>query len=376
MGVRFSLEHANIVAYLTSPDPGPPPRIVREKLHAYLYAIAHRDGSLVSSDPDWVDQVQAMAMESLNRFTYIETRDDEPLDVEFVENVLSDLKREFSRYELYGLFVGGRTDGPTFDPHAHAEVKSFFGHAAVSSRHHALFLIPDFHESGSFSILDPLPFVAEVVEHPESWPGVLFWTSRGSHAFAPLKEAYGLYQSLLDDLEGGGDSLDDILDDYRGRSRPKSKKLLQLSDLHFGTTRATANQGYVTAHLTKVANGVDRIVITGDLFDEPVYEQAATFHNFRGMLYHLTGKDPIVIPGNHDQKWLGNKKGPLRELADLEWTNLLTDDELECNFFCFDSSRDADWARGKVSREQMVSVGTLDGKSPADRGVLSLHGRQ
>ena len=255
-------------------------------------------------------------------------------------------------------------------------MRSFFYHAAVSSRSHGLFLMPETSESDGFSILDPLPFVAEVIERPELWPGVLFWTARGAHAFAPLRESYSLYHRLLDALDRGGDHVDDILDEYRGRSREKSKKLLHLSDLHFGTPRAAENQAYLTAHLATVARVVDRTVITGDLFNNPVREEAVAFRTFRSTLQLLSGKEAVVIPGNHDQKWLGNKKGPLRELADLEWTNLVTDDEIRCNFFCFDSSRDADFARGKVTRQQMVDVATLfetrSAVKPALRDYLSI----
>jgi hypothetical protein len=75
------------------------------------------------------------------------------------------------------------------------------------------------------------------------------------------------------------------------------------------------------------------------------------------------GKKPIVIPGNHDERWMGNALGrlgqQLRQLADLQWSKLIVDEDLSCVFFCFDSSIDGgNWARGKVSHQQMLEVGT------------------
>ena len=72
----------------------------------------------------------------------------------------------------------------------------------------------------------------------------------------------------------------------------------------------------------------------------------------------LTGKDPIVIPGNHDRKLFGNFKWSLEQLADLEWSNLFVDDESRVVFFCFDSTKGADFARGRVDRDQLLAVGT------------------
>jgi 3',5'-cyclic AMP phosphodiesterase CpdA len=103
---------------------------------------------------------------------------------------------------------------------------------------------------------------------------------------------------------------------------------------------------------------VNRVVVTGDLFNNPKREDAIAFRNFRASLSRLTGKDVVVIPGNHDQKWLGNVGSPLKELANLEWSSLVIDHEMQCALFCFDSSRDANLAKGRVSREQMMEIAT------------------
>jgi 3',5'-cyclic AMP phosphodiesterase CpdA len=134
---------------------------------------------------------------------------------------------------------------------------------------------------------------------------------------------------------------------------------LHLSDLHFGARGVSDKEAYLSARLHEVAPTVNRVIITGDLFNNPNREEAIAFRNFRASLARLTGKDAIVIPGNHDQKWCGVRNSMLGELANLEWSSLVIDDEMQCMFFCFDSSREAELSRGKVTTTQMVDVATL-----------------
>jgi hypothetical protein len=76
----------------------------------------------------------------------------------------------------------------------------------------------------------------------------------------------------------------------------------------------------------------------------------------------LTGKDPILVPGNHDQRKFGNSfRGIGREfakLADLEWGKVVVDEEIGCIFLCFNSSEGGDWARGRISSDQLRDVAT------------------
>jgi hypothetical protein len=48
----------------------------------------------------------------------------------------------------------------------------------------------------------------------------------------------------------------------------------------------------------------------------------------------------------------------LRQLTDLEWREVVVDDEAQMAFFCFDSSRTGDLARGCVDREQLLGMAT------------------
>ena len=122
-------------------------------------------------------------------------------------------------------------------------------------------------------------------------------------------------------------------------------------------------QEHLVASIAKEAKNVDRVVITGDLFDSPTEEGANAFRNFQSSLQRITNKDLVVIPGNHDESFKGNRLGllgaKLKQVAELEWSSLVVDDNMRCVFFGFDSSIDAKFAaRGVVTQEQLVRIGT------------------
>lgn len=362
MGWRFSLEYANVVAYMLAPDErkSTPPRLTPRELEEFLGSMQgeyRQSPPFISSNDHWVREVTAAAQKASQWLEAQNVDGKEFLDDQVLTTALSGIKRALGHYELIGLAVGGSED--------ERELKTFVEYAAYSSGHHAIFLIPD-STLGGVKVLDPFPSVALIAEQPENWPGILFWSWRGASAFAPLDDAPRLYQDLIESLKHRGviktlkhrgDSIERILDSYR--SRNSSKKLLHLSDLHFGTKEAAEHEAYLSACLDPLLSSVNRVVITGDLFNNPRREDAIQFRNFRSSLFRRTGKDVIIVPGNHDQKWLGNVGSPLKELANLEWSSLVVDDEMQCVFFCFDSSKDADLARGKITRQQMMDIATL-----------------
>lgn len=360
MGWRFSLEHANIVAYITTPEKKEPPRLTRFELKQFLGSIQdpYRDKPpLISSDPEWIDRVKQTAGEGLRYIESLSGSTDEFLEDYEIERILLPLRPLLGNFKLFGLAVGSYRDNK--------ELEAFVEFAALSSREHALFLIPDYSSEVALSVLDPFPPIILLTEQLENWPGILFWTNYGAAAFAPLHDAYKLYQLFLEAFEIRGHGPFRIIDKvFESYTSPKeSKKLLHLSDLHFGKLKAAENEAYLSAHLDSVARAVDRVVITGDLFDNPKRRDAIAFRNFRASLTRLTGKDVIVIPGNHDQKWFGNSilkvlGRRLLQLSNLEWSNLIIDENMQCVFFCFDSSRDADFAKGKVTTSQMMEVAT------------------
>ena len=362
MGWRFELKHTNTVAYLTVPDQHEPPRSTASHLAAFLGSIQgqYRDRPpLWSDDEQWVEDIAKIARDASRVLESLVVADpNQPMDTASIKLVLHDLKVAFHKpYSVYGLAIGNCRDQNL--------LRSFGEHAAYSSRHHGLFLIPDLpRPEETLEMFNPVPMARIVATRPGLWPGIVLWTPSGTSAFVPIEQATGLLQEILDSLQGNRQDIVRILSSFTEKNRSQeTKRLLHLSDLHFGNNVARENQAYLSLHLGTVLPSISRVVVTGDLFDSPRKKDALDFRNFRADLEAKTGKELIVIPGNHDQKVFGNTflgyGQKLKELCRLQWSNLVVDDNLQCVFLCFDSSRDAlNFARGKVTGEQMMEIAT------------------
>ena len=364
MGYHFQLKHASVVGYLTNPTDSRPPRVRVFDLGEFASSIAmNNDGDtayLISSRPEWRTAVLKAAQEASatiggwSHYREFATDDD-------VTRVLAPLKRLLSDHELFALGVCEKYDDALY---------SFLREAAYASGGFALFLMPDrWSESTRLQILDPFPGIALAAEHPESWPGVLFWSRTGAARFASLREARELYARELYPLFRGQDAntsrrLDEVL--TTRASAQSSKRILHLSDLHFGTETAARRSGLLAAHLSQL-DAFDTVVITGDLMENPREQDALAFRNFKNQLRLLTRKEPILIPGNHDQRWQGIVGRNLKQIAELEWRRIEVDENIKTIFICFDSSRDvgpAGLARGKIGNAQLIDLGTeLETKS-------------
>lgn len=379
MGWRFPIEYANIVAYLTTPRLESPLFLKHHELAKFLESLQDEQADrepLISSDPNWIVSVRTMARHGLETLSRSEgAQSDKPLPKQLVNHILHRLKGMLGDYKFFGMAVGSQ--------HSFKESESFIEKAAYSSKHHAIFLLPQFdRDSSVFECLTPFGPISLLCEQPETWPGILFWSKTGSAAFATLKEAPPLFERLLAACESADESginlenLDRSLRDFQPEK--KSKVILHLSDLHFGPDVIAERQSYLLAHLESVIKSVDRIVITGDLLNNPRDHDALAFNSFRDALKRSTNKDIIVIPGNHDSKLMGNSWKFLgknrKQLADLEWRNLVVDDDIRCVFFCFDSSLNADWARGRITTGQTLRMATdFENERIANPALIHYH---
>jgi hypothetical protein len=315
--------------------------------------------TLISRRQDWAESVARSA----ERAGYESRRyiDDPrtPLEPWFIVSILSQIRDALGEYRLYGLAVPAEE--------RRRELNAFAEHAAYSSRERALILMPDIPSDRTLvEIFDPAPVVKRMMSTPDMWPGVLFWIPTGQASFVPLEEAPKFFEDLLEATgprtRGNAEQLLGDFNRYRGDAGVK--RLLHLSDLHFGTPYALQNQAYLSSHLRTKAEQFHRVVITGDLTDNPARSDALAFSNFRADLEGFTGREPIVIPGNHDQRAAGNTffgiGTKLKQVAKLEWSSVVVDDELQCVFLCFDTSLDASLAaRGVITREQLIEVATV-----------------
>jgi len=363
MGWVFDLKHANTVAYLTVPYQLRPPSLTVRQLEDFLGSLqeVHRENPrLISSQGQWIETVVSHACDA-SRWLYSQgLENNETVSTEVLNRALGGLRDLFKSYNLYGLAVGVDRDKERLLKFAHE--------AAYSSGDQGLFLIPDLPgDEDSLGIFNPSPVIKKITENPDRWPGILFWLPTGESSFAALDDAQELYNLLLQAIqlrEGRCDFAAFILQRFNSLQDDSGvKRILHLSDLHFGNDKASCYQAYLACHLKSKRDEFDRVVITGDLYNNPRSKDAQTFHNFRHDLEAFTGKEAIVIPGNHDQKIYGNSiLGVGRkhsQIIKLEWSNLVIDDDLKCVFFCFDTSRDAkNFAQGCITSDQMVEVAT------------------
>lgn len=349
MGWHFTMSTASLVGWLTSPPSKLPPIETLDlgEARMFLAELHHSPREslgLFSDDPEWIDELRGLSAEFSQEGGW-------GADDAAVYAALRRYRRHFSSYRLLALAVGRR--GQEYD-----RASAFVTTAAYASRHQALFMIPDAWAFDDLDLVTPFPAVSTASQFSGEWPGIVFWTPSGVAAFVPLRDAEQLYGDLLQSLRSPSPHrVGEVLYTYT-TGQKSVPTLLHLSDLHFGTKTTLENQAYVNAEIHQVTrrHRVKRAVITGDLFDNPLEGAARQFDSFRQGVQFATGKNPVVVPGNHDQKLFGNFKWSREQLSDLEWSNLVQDDDLGMLFLCFDSSKDADLARGAVRREQRVSV--------------------
>lgn len=191
---------------------------------------------------------------------------------------------------------------------------------------------------------------------------VVFWTAFGSSCVLPLREARRFFRSaLVDALDGNPRDIDVLIRSAAARQR--SKRILHLSDLHFGTPEAARRRRWLKEQLARELPSVDRVVVTGDLFDNPKDFLRESFDEFRSDVENITRKDLLVIPGNHDVRVKGNSLwgfGKNSEyVTDLRWEPVSVDHDLETIFISFNSSESGNFAKGAVGERQRLDRSAL-----------------
>src|SRR5712691_7770490 len=273
----FETRHVNVAVYLTTPVKLNPPRVTRHELQEFLVRFHQRPrfASWEESHFKQLGDIAGKASQSL------EVIHEGILGDAVLEKVLAELREFLTDYKLFAMPIGYDPDNIKF--------KRFLEYAGASSEEDALILIPDDRGIG-FAVLDPLPQVQLLSEYPDKLPGVLFWSKTGAAALASLEEAYGLYDKLRQEFKHGADAVHATLSNYRPDK--KSKCLLHLSDTHFGSEQARARRDDLLRQLGSQVSAFTRVVITGDLIDNPKgpYDPAfAEFKEFRRWLTRPVG---------------------------------------------------------------------------------------
>jgi hypothetical protein len=383
MGAIFKLEHANIMAYVTSRSYCAP-RVSRSVLFEFLNALAYNAREFLIPEigfEPWPEQISKIANRAMTRLDKMWSNEQrEIISGQALEELLGELRSEFSDYPLYSLAVGSGQ-----------KLKNKAREIAHRQMHGGLLvLIPDDDtHNRNFDVLDPIPAFSVALHAIADWPGMLFWTANGANAFAPLDQVDELIHELHDALHHERHrrhtpwphwsmaSIDAVLRKWESRRPLRSRRLLHLSDLHFGTNDASENQPMLDAELRDVVKTVDRVVITGDLTDTPDKNFTTLFTTFRnGITYLAAGREPIAITGNHDQRIKGILGDKYEEVAKIGPPRIIADDNCQMIFICFNSSIEGILARGQITGAQFRQLGAeyrnLLSSRPELKGFLPL----
>ncbi|MBK7392128.1 MAG: metallophosphoesterase [Chloracidobacterium sp.] len=202
-------------------------------------------------------------------------------------------------------------------------------------------------------MFDPFPAISVGLHAFDQWPGFLCWSHSGKATF--------IRENRIDEFLKALDSahFDEVLEHWSWAEASAKKRLLHLSDLHFGTDDAIRNKRMLLAELSEVVHEVDRIVITGDLFDSPKESFALHFAEFCDKLTEISGgKAPIYIPGNHDIRVRGILGKSYEQIANIRPTTVEIDDDAKMVFIGFNTSENGFLAQGSISKVQLTRIGS------------------
>jgi 3',5'-cyclic AMP phosphodiesterase CpdA len=369
MGAIFHLDHSNFVAYLTAGEVDgnasniPAPRTDVRTIRSFLKLFAEGiDTNTVSSTKNWQDNLRTAAWAALDQLPPEPPSGEAPPPSELfkltssdVANALDPLRPFFSNYALYVLLI------PPFQAieavGAIEKRKDAFVYLANAPG--VLVLMPS--TGGAFlNVTDPFPALKQLAWMPVAPPAAVFWTTTGASVALPLSDAIAHFDKSLKSLLPNG-STKDIDDGLKAlASQRQISRILHISDVHFGDQQADSRLIYLQQHLAKLVGEVDRVVISGDLFDSPSKKRRARFEEFQIGLENWTKQKVIVVPGNHDVRFWGNAIGKwfrsTRYVYDLGFEPLIIDHASNFIFVCFDSCEIGDWARGGVSQAQRLRI--------------------
>ncbi|HET6355351.1 metallophosphoesterase [Streptomyces sp.] len=360
MGLRYDLPSSPVVAHLISGS-STPPRVTHAEVEAFLRSLQHDHDRMISLHGDFEDDVRRAARESTARLLSAPfQRWDDYLPHDALESCLAPLARIFRSYGLLVLPIGNRQHQRDLD--------RFAGEAARAPAHGILTLIPGLYQpTVNVQVLDPDDGVRDALRRRDEWPGAIFILRDGRSVFLPLDTAYERLATIVRSGLPGHDpartwSILSEEEERQGSRPPVRRRLLHLSDLHLGTRRAARAQDFLLANLGSFMP-LDHVVISGDLFDNPLAKHREAYEHFVNQVRRHTGRLPVVVPGNHDQRILGNSFWRLgsrrRQMVELDWSRgLVHDAETRTAFFCFDSANTGNMARGSVSQDQLLRVGT------------------
>lgn len=392
MGVIFDIEHASLVGWLTRRDFPPTwPSPFPEDWHFWRHHHRHRREIQM---PRWPEQpwraprmrqgVLSLFLEGLRES--VVTR--YPEDQAVLQRLASECREALGRLRQRTESIEGPSDGSSSQEvltstevaQVLAPLRTWFdvpfyfmplggdlpmGSVRESPEYTLWLMCQDPRRGNARDLLDPFPAIRTVLATgtEASEAVTLCWNWSGDTAAIPASTMnVERLVRLSGEIHPSG-----LWSELKRHHRepPPPFNLLQISDLHFGAGTVSPRQvTYVEQHLrdriekTRGQGGVVQPVITGDLMDSPSKKNLQAFEAFRNRFEAAAGTPAICVPGNHDMKKKGFLWKNWEHLAGLEWSNLAPSDVCKVVFVCFDTSKEAKLAQGKITDDQFLEVAT------------------
>jgi len=142
---------------------------------------------------------------------------------------------------------------------------------------------------------------------------------------------------------------------------------IHLSDTHFGSKGVDGVvprlKELIKAQLAAIEPGLKvGFIVTGDGVDSPTPSNGAQFLEFSDYLTGKSGREPLVVLGNHDVNYRGLALGDSNQaLANYvgRYPRLKRVDDVGVIFILFNSNVDGIFAQGKIGRQQMEAAAAL-----------------
>ncbi|MEU1536468.1 metallophosphoesterase [Streptomyces fagopyri] len=268
-----------------------------------MHVLEHRDDRFISSSAELADEVRERAVTSGQRLRGLSDRSD-VLAGSDVRYVLQPLEELFGRYEAVVLPVGTSEHED--------QLNRFAQEAAHAPGRGLLVLMPQLYmPKVNVLVLDPDDGVTDALKRTDEWPGAVFAIRGESSFFVPFNAAYAAVAGAA----SADANLRSVLHTARENAELQAvtayrnhRRLLHLSDLHLGKWKTGRRREYLSHAISRLGP-LDRVVITGDLIDQPRRRHREQYNEFVHRIRDLTGSEPVVVPGNHDQRIFGNKIG-------------------------------------------------------------------
>ena len=200
MASESFFRRANMLAYLSTTEVGPFPRISTVDIIGLMEALSGSSGHSVGDLPD--PKTHKFLFQFVNETIQGEIRRSATQIIESIppakagaaksdiggelslirKDLLQDLRKHLHEIELFGVTIG-----PALTPTHMGQLTEIM--MVASMREDVLLLVADDEVNGGIELLDPLPAFAAVANAPENWPGVLFWSTTGTFAFVPAAPA-------------------------------------------------------------------------------------------------------------------------------------------------------------------------------------------